>query len=141
MSNAVTQFLVDSLFTKRPEIKCAREDVIAILEFAWKAQEDAINELESTLLRKNRELQEAQNRVTAAEKKVLARYLLFAGHNFYPAGGWSDFHGEFSTVKSATAHYLQHIEEICDKANGYLDSWGHIYDRESKKLIELPGLD
>ena len=28
-------------------------------------------------------------------------YLLFAGHSYYPGGGWTDFRGEYSSLESA----------------------------------------
>ena len=31
-------------------------------------------------------------------------YLVFAGDHYYPAGGWGDFEGAFSTFEEAEAH-------------------------------------
>lgn len=31
------------------------------------------------------------------------RYLVFAGEDFYPSGGWSDFRGAFDTLEEAMA--------------------------------------
>ena len=31
----------------------------------------------------------------------MKRYLLFAGHDYYPNGGWSDFHNDFNDLEQA----------------------------------------
>jgi hypothetical protein len=47
------------------------------------------------------------------------QFLLFAGDEYYPGGGWSDFRGSFKTV-----------EEAEEKANKPTDNeWGDCVDR------------
>lgn len=31
----------------------------------------------------------------------MKRYALFAGHEYYPVGGWHDFQGTFDTIEEA----------------------------------------
>lgn len=33
----------------------------------------------------------------------MSRFLLFAGNDYYPAGGWGDFKGDFDTQEEAEA--------------------------------------
>lgn len=47
----------------------------------------------------------------------MKRYALFAGHNYYPCGGWDDFKGSFDTPEEALALYKTGNHE-----------WGHIVD-------------
>jgi hypothetical protein len=47
----------------------------------------------------------------------MKRYLLFAGDNFYPEGGWNDYCGSFDT-----------IDEAIDYLNGNVVDWWHIVD-------------
>ena len=39
----------------------------------------------------------------SATKPALKRFLIFSGDQFYPNGGWRDFRGSYSTLKSARA--------------------------------------
>lgn len=48
------------------------------------------------------------------------KYLLFAGHNYYPLGGWDDFKGKFSNIEDCKKH-LHNIENEFDFFN-----WAHI---------------
>jgi hypothetical protein len=34
-----------------------------------------------------------------------AKYLLFAGHTYYPSGGWYDYRGTYDTVEEAKGHF------------------------------------
>lgn len=36
---------------------------------------------------------------------MLKRYLLFAGHNYYPNGGWSDFVCSFDSIEECQKHF------------------------------------
>jgi hypothetical protein len=45
------------------------------------------------------------------------RYLLFAGDNYYPAGGWFDARGVFNNVSEAHAYF-----------RGTDFQWGHVVD-------------
>lgn len=33
-------------------------------------------------------------------------FLLFAGYNYYPEGGWHDYVGSFATIESAMEHVI-----------------------------------
>jgi hypothetical protein len=33
----------------------------------------------------------------------MKRYLVFAGVNYYPSGGWGDFHGDFDSIEEGEA--------------------------------------
>ena len=37
----------------------------------------------------------------------MKRYLLFYGDNYYPSGGWGDFHGSFDTIQEAQQVFLK----------------------------------
>lgn len=58
----------------------------------------------------------------------MKRYLLFAGDNYYPSGGWSDFIGSFDTVEQALARQ-------CDIRR----DWYHVVDTSTMTMI--PKLD
>ena len=63
----------------------------------------------------------------------MERFLLFAGDEYYPAGGWDDFRGSFKTVEEA--------EKKADKptdrewANNSYD-WWHIVDSTTGKSVK-----
>lgn len=51
----------------------------------------------------------------------MGKYLLFAGDKFYPAGGWKDFKGSYSSVADALVAALDFSPEwgqIVAKADG-----------------------
>jgi len=56
----------------------------------------------------------------------MKRYLLFAGSNYYPAGGWDDFWAASDD-----------IEELKRQAEngGWLPDWAHIVDLETREVI------
>lgn len=61
-------------------------------------------------------------------------YLLFAGENYYPLGGWKDFVGSYPSVDAAKA-----ILEVPRKDSmGYMtdDDWAHIV-HEGKIVLSL----
>ena len=47
----------------------------------------------------------------------MIRYLVFAGPDYYPAGGWHDFVGAFATFEEADA-----------KATAYTGDWAYVVD-------------
>lgn len=49
-----------------------------------------------------RDLAEAAD-VIVARGGVMKPYLVFAGNDYYPAGGWSDFRSSFDNINDATA--------------------------------------
>lgn len=54
----------------------------------------------------------------------MKKYLLFAGPDYYPAGGWGDFRGDFATP-----------EEAEEYAESLSQDWHHIVDRDSQKEV------
>jgi hypothetical protein len=70
---------------------------------------------------------------------MTANFLLFAGDNFYPAGGWDDFRGFFRTPEDALAHLsagyfsewdIDHLEEDRQWHN-----WAHIVDLLTGRIV------
>lgn len=64
----------------------------------------------------------------------MKRYLLFAGHTYYPSGGRNDFKGDFDCIQDA----VQWIED--EKANvkeywGHLD-WWHVVDGADFMIVK-----
>lgn len=55
-----------------------------------------------------------------------ARYLVFAGEAYYPAGGWHDFAGTTSTLEAARALGRAHPS----------DAWYHVVDRKTGEEVE-----
>lgn len=62
----------------------------------------------------------------------MKRYLLFSGYGYYPGGGWSDFKGDFDTLKEAEDHYV--IVKERDR-----EDWYHVVDTHltRNELINL----
>ena len=59
----------------------------------------------------------------------MKRFLLFAGDEYYPLGGWHDFKGDFETLEDAQTWFLKVVLRY---------DWAHVYDtisRTSKDLI------
>jgi hypothetical protein len=55
----------------------------------------------------------------------MKRFLLFAGDEYYPAGGWEDFIESFSTVNGALA-----------EAATLEADWFHIVDLTTGEMVE-----
>jgi hypothetical protein len=58
--------------------------------------------------------------------------MLFAGHNYYPAGGMEDFQGDYDTLVECIEHFftLEYHE------------WWNVLDTKTKKVLsiyEIPG--
>ncbi len=53
----------------------------------------------------------------------MKRYLLFAGWNYYPGGGWEDFQGSFETIEDA--------ENAMTREN----DWHHIVDIQTSEMV------
>lgn len=52
------------------------------------------------------------------------RFWLFAGDQYYPLGGFSDFQGDFFT-----------LEEAVTKAANRGWDWWHVFDSETKEVV------
>ena len=65
------------------------------------------------------------------------KYLLFAGWNYYPSGGFNDLRGKFDTLEEAhkgrDEFYKSEGLEVGEEG-GFC--WHHIVDRETGKIIE-----
>jgi hypothetical protein len=65
------------------------------------------------------------------------RFILFVGEQYYPRGGWLDFHGEFDSIEEAQSNvdnhpqfrYLPEDTWECD-----ID-WAHILDTTTNKIV------
>lgn len=57
----------------------------------------------------------------------MKKYLIFAGHNFYPNGGVSDFKTDASSVEEAR-DYLANSDERFN--------WYQIVDKDTMKIVE-----
>jgi hypothetical protein len=61
----------------------------------------------------------------------MKRFLVFAGDDYYPSGGWKDFHSDHDTLKEAAdVVNARHVEDWCKdelKLGGLLQ-WVHIVD-------------
>lgn len=60
----------------------------------------------------------------------MRRYLLFAGHCYYPSGGWRDFQGSFDSPTDAGLHFGKL------DFNSYIDHWGQVVDADNWKIIQ-----
>lgn len=58
----------------------------------------------------------------------MKRYLLFAGEDYYPVGGWDDFIGSFDSLGEALARVTEEYAHSKYKT-GF--DWAHCIDRES----------
>ncbi len=54
------------------------------------------------------------------------RFLLFAGSDFYPSGGWDDFVCSYETLEQAMDHDM-HRESCWD--------WAHVVDLEFRVIV------
>lgn len=54
------------------------------------------------------------------------RYIVFAGGDFVPTGGWNDYHDKFDTLSKAIA-FAKKISDV---------EWIQIVDLETFKIIE-----
>lgn len=61
------------------------------------------------------------------------RYLLFAGNDYYPDGGWHDFKGSFHTLDGAEAAYRDWQARPYDE--GGTGEWGHVVDTKTGEVV------
>jgi hypothetical protein len=62
-------------------------------------------------------------------------YLLFAGDNYYPQGGWRDIQGIFLSIESAKEQFNQ-PKYWGDSESPPKYEWGHIVDTRTMDVIE-----
>lgn len=63
----------------------------------------------------------------------MKRYLVFAGKNYYPGGGWSDFRGAFDDLESAAAEAARLVLEPKHDE----DAWGNDGRLEWSHCVDL----
>jgi hypothetical protein len=61
------------------------------------------------------------------------KYLLFAGHAYYPEGGASDYQMT-GTILECKKWFFEHAEEIASFQG--IDNWAQIAECETLKIIE-----
>lgn len=64
----------------------------------------------------------------------MKRYLLFAGHHYYPIGGRHDFQQDFDTVAEAIA-WIKHEKQSMEEYYGHLD-WWHVVDSTDFMVVK-----
>ena len=62
------------------------------------------------------------------------KYLLFAGREYYPQGGWSDFIGHYNDLDQALAASDIYMG---DEDNKWEDCWWEIIDRDTMSRLEF----
>lgn len=60
---------------------------------------------------------------------MLKRYLLFCGSDYYPDGGWKDFHSSHDSAAEA-------IETVARMASYERPDWWHILDLETLQIVK-----
>jgi hypothetical protein len=61
------------------------------------------------------------------------KYLLFAGKNYHPNGGWKDRIGSYETITAAIVEYKRLTNGISD-----LD-WMHVVDITTDRIVFFEG--
>lgn len=61
----------------------------------------------------------------------MKQYLLFAGSNFYPVGGWSDFQGGFDGLDDA----LRHLNAQRHDVGTVRFDWAHVADASTGIVV------
>jgi hypothetical protein len=61
------------------------------------------------------------------------QFLLFAGDEYYPGGGWSDFRGSFKTVEEAEEKAIKPTDREW-ASNSY--DWWHIVDSATGSYVK-----
>lgn len=76
----------------------------------------------------------------------MKRYLLFAGDDYYPLGGWEDFQGDFDlcvNAKNFRKYYFagtyQHLAGLAQYEIAF--DWKHIVDSHSGCVILVYNID
>ena len=64
----------------------------------------------------------------------MSKYILFAGHHYYPRGGMFDFH-TIDTLEACMEYFAKEKQRIA--GHSYCDNWGHIVDPKSLKIVRF----
>jgi hypothetical protein len=62
-------------------------------------------------------------------------YILFAGNNYYPEGGWNDFAGMFETIEAAKKRGTELLNRKRVFASDSNWDWAHIVDVKKYVVI------
>lgn len=65
-------------------------------------------------------------------------YLLFAGHRYYPNGGFNDYKMR-GTIEECKEYFKKEYKKISN--NSYIDNWAQIVDSETLKVVETGEMD
>ena len=63
----------------------------------------------------------------------MKRYLLFAGHDYYPWGGFGDLFATADTIEQLQ-HWFADNPKVVSRGD-YLDNWAQIVDRETMAVV------
>jgi len=66
----------------------------------------------------------------------MKRFLLFYGSDYYPKGGWWDFHGSFESIELASDKFA---EDVVNKEMYRSSTWMHIIDNETGLAVMVAG--
>lgn len=58
----------------------------------------------------------------------MKQFLVFAGDDYYPQGGWEDFRGMYDDFQSAS----ERLDDLIDQADV---DWGHVVDLEAGVIV------
>ena len=61
------------------------------------------------------------------------RYIIFAGDQYYPLGGWDDLFGTAESLEEAKILYKKGFNTV--GSLGLQERWAHIVDAETNKII------
>lgn len=64
-------------------------------------------------------------------------FLLFVGEQYYPRGGWDDFHGDFDSIKEAVEFVAANptFRSMPDDDWGSDIQWAHVVDSTTMKVV------
>jgi hypothetical protein len=64
------------------------------------------------------------------------RFILFAGHNYYPQGGANDLIGYFATLEEAVAHVKANAKQITEKVSYYDNCWYNVLNVDTGDAVD-----
>ncbi|MCH7696295.1 MAG: hypothetical protein IIB73_08390 [Proteobacteria bacterium] len=68
--------------------------------------------------------------------KEKAKYLLFAGHHYYPRGGIDDLRADADSIKALEDWFFDNAIIIAKDGGGYIDNWGQIVEYKSMEIVK-----
>ena len=67
------------------------------------------------------------------------RYLLFAGEEYYPTGGWYDYRAGYPTLDEARAAGEDLLDRKIDPPYSSTFEWFHVADCETGRIVAQAG--